>query len=294
MRFLENKTRRQNAFTMVEIALCLAIVGFALVVIMGVLPLGGLSQKKNRENTLSLIDGNYLLEAITQGARGYDDLGLYVDEILLYSDSDPNGEPKAVIQNNVSGGTYWGTREIVGLLSAPRFLLTSSNVWVPNYLNNRGVLGNNFYTNMTCRLKMRSMNGTASDKSNSDTSRDFGMAYLVEVDVLPLQTNSLNVKQLTDKDPSLAEKMKVERSLSQNVYQVSVTLSWPLKKAEKGGYKAGNNSQLFRTLVSGSMTHSAVQADLPGLGTRDLVFWYFNGNEFSVTNNTSFYDDLAK
>jgi type II secretory pathway pseudopilin PulG len=49
MRFLENRTRRQNAFTMVEIALCLAIVGFALVVIMGVLPLGGQAQKKNRK-----------------------------------------------------------------------------------------------------------------------------------------------------------------------------------------------------------------------------------------------------
>jgi len=37
-----------------------------------------------------------------------------------------------------------------------------------------------------------------------------------------------------------------------------------------------------------------LHADLPGLGARDVVFWYFNGNEFSVTNNTAFYDDLAK
>ena len=48
--------------------------------------------------------------------------------------------------------------------------------------------------------------------------------------------------------------MKVERSLSQNVYQVSVTLSWPIRKAEKGGYKAGNNSQ--HQQHSGSMRHS--------------------------------------
>ncbi|MDI9401762.1 MAG: hypothetical protein ACOX2U_00490 [Limisphaerales bacterium] len=278
---------------MVEIALCLAIVGFALVVIMGVLPLGGQAQKKNRENTLSLIDGNYLLEAITHGARGYDDLGLYVDEILLYSDSNTSAGPQAVIQNNVSDGTYWGTREIVGLLTAPRFLLTSSNVWVPNYLNNNRILGNSLYTNMTCRLKMRSMSGSSSDKGNNEANRDFGMAYLVDVDVLPLQTNVLNMSQL-DKDEALLEKMKVDRSLSQNVYQVSVTLSWPLRRSEKGGYSAGANSQVFRTLVSGSMTHSVLHADLPGLGARDVVFWYFNGNEFSVTNNTAFYDDLAK
>ena len=41
------------------------------------------------------------------------------------------------------------------------------------------------------------------------------------------------------------------------------------------------------------MTHSVLHADLPGWGA-GCGFWYFNGNEFSVTNNTAFYDDLAK
>ena len=41
--------RTQAAFTMVEIAICLAVIGFALVAIIGVLPIGMNVQKDNRE-----------------------------------------------------------------------------------------------------------------------------------------------------------------------------------------------------------------------------------------------------
>ena len=43
---------RQSAFTMIEIALCLAIIGFALVAIIGVLPTGMGVQRQNREETI--------------------------------------------------------------------------------------------------------------------------------------------------------------------------------------------------------------------------------------------------
>src|SRR5687767_7500284 len=43
---------RIAAFTMVEIALCLGIIGFALVAIIGVLPLGLNTQKDNRADTI--------------------------------------------------------------------------------------------------------------------------------------------------------------------------------------------------------------------------------------------------
>src|SRR5688572_11872570 len=39
------------AFTMVEIAICIAVIGFALVAIVGVLPIGMQVQKDNREET---------------------------------------------------------------------------------------------------------------------------------------------------------------------------------------------------------------------------------------------------
>ena len=56
-----------RGFTMVEIALSLAIVGFALVAIIGVLPAGLNVQKENREDTIVNQDATLFLNAIRNG-----------------------------------------------------------------------------------------------------------------------------------------------------------------------------------------------------------------------------------
>ena len=54
MKFRPTNNRLDTAaFTMVEIAICLAIIGFALVAIIGVLPIGMNTQRDNREETSS-------------------------------------------------------------------------------------------------------------------------------------------------------------------------------------------------------------------------------------------------
>jgi type II secretory pathway pseudopilin PulG len=63
---------------MVEIAICLAIIGIALVAIIGVLPAGLNVQKDNREETLIGQDATVFIENIRNGARGLDDLTNYV------------------------------------------------------------------------------------------------------------------------------------------------------------------------------------------------------------------------
>ena len=70
--------RTSAAFTMIEIAICLAIIGIALVAIVGVLPLGMNVQRENREGTIINQDATVLLEAIRNGARGMNDLTNYV------------------------------------------------------------------------------------------------------------------------------------------------------------------------------------------------------------------------
>ena len=70
--FLRKRDRNQQAFTMVEIALSIAIVGFAMVAIIGVLPTGFQVQRDNREETIINQDGTYLLEAIRSGGLGLD------------------------------------------------------------------------------------------------------------------------------------------------------------------------------------------------------------------------------
>src|SRR5580698_3501258 len=71
-----------DGFTMIEIALCLAIIGFALISILLVLPTGMNTQRDTRQETIISQDASELLEAIRGGARGNDDLTNYVYEIV--------------------------------------------------------------------------------------------------------------------------------------------------------------------------------------------------------------------
>jgi len=67
-----------SAFTMIEIAICLAVIGFALAAIVGVLPLGMNVQRENREETIINQDASVFLNAIRNGEMGLDDLTNYV------------------------------------------------------------------------------------------------------------------------------------------------------------------------------------------------------------------------
>src|SRR6266853_6335388 len=53
-----------SAFTMIDIAICLAVIGFALVAIIGVLPLGMNVQRENREETVVNQDASVFLNAV--------------------------------------------------------------------------------------------------------------------------------------------------------------------------------------------------------------------------------------
>src|SRR6476660_3300331 len=57
-------TTAASGFTMVEIAIAVAVIAFALVAIIGILPAGLQVQKENREDTLMAQDGTYFMEAI--------------------------------------------------------------------------------------------------------------------------------------------------------------------------------------------------------------------------------------
>jgi len=96
--------RRRHAFTMIEIAIAVAVIAFALVAIIGVLPAGLQVQKENREDTLLAQDGTYFMEAIRNGAAGLDELKDFVTKIDV-------------------GGTAYNTfnngAEVIGLLSTP-------------------------------------------------------------------------------------------------------------------------------------------------------------------------------
>jgi len=69
---------------MIEIAISLAVIGFALVAIIGILPTGMNVQKENREDTIINNDMSIFMNAIRNGERGLDDLTNYVMAITNY------------------------------------------------------------------------------------------------------------------------------------------------------------------------------------------------------------------
>src|SRR2546423_5043685 len=91
------KAAATNGFTMVEIAIAVAVIAFALVAIIGVLPAGLQVQKENREDTLMAQDGTYWMEAIRNGSVGLDDLTNYVEQIKVGGTNRPFSSGQEII-----------------------------------------------------------------------------------------------------------------------------------------------------------------------------------------------------
>jgi type II secretory pathway pseudopilin PulG len=106
---------RRDGFTMVEIAIALGVIAFALVAIIGILPTGLNVQRNNRSETIINQDAGFWLDAIKNGARGLDDLVKQVDRIdVHYNYNVPNVNPTVETYRNFRSG--W---EIIGLLTIP-------------------------------------------------------------------------------------------------------------------------------------------------------------------------------
>src|SRR5688572_26603896 len=134
----------ETAFTMVEIAIALAVIGFALVAIIGVLPSGLEVQKDNREETVINQDAVYFMDAIRSGARGADDLTNYVYAITIYWATYPKGNTNSPpLSQDHDDYDRFGSRvtsqtvgtafaldrgsNIIGLLSTPKYLDLGAN-----------------------------------------------------------------------------------------------------------------------------------------------------------------------
>ena len=81
--FRPRNHRGEAGFTMAEIAIALGVIAFALVAIIGILPIGLSVQKDNREETIITQDARILLEAVKTGGRNdtVSDLGSFVANV---------------------------------------------------------------------------------------------------------------------------------------------------------------------------------------------------------------------
>jgi len=210
-----------SGFTMVEIAICLAIIGFALVAIIGVLPTGMQAQRENREETLINQDGSYFMEAIRSGAKGLDDLVEYVTEISV-TEADTLGNPIPPPVNcpeKIKSGT-----NIIGALGTPRY-------WPPVPDCNPPKAGRTVYRT---HAKVRSISGAASEKADPQT---ITFEYRLTSEVVPFSAI----------DPSIISNAP-QLNLQRNLYEVRLTFQWPLMP----NGTVGNGRKVFRSLLSGS------------------------------------------
>ena len=250
-------TSDRAGFTMIEIALSLAIIGFALVAIIGVMPTGMRVQKENREETVINQDGLFLLDAIRSGAKGLDDLTNFVESITIRSgvSADGLGGATTVFTNSVgpASNRITNSMEIVGLLSRPKLEVMTDRTLRQNQVT----------------LRMRAINGVASDKSKRNDELAF--RYLVTVEIVPFSKGPSLVGLGTLADRAVATE------LLNNLYDVRLTFRWPLFPKNQG-WETGRGRKTFRTLVSGELTR--VPALRPG-----EALYYFDPTGFTSLTN---------
>lgn len=238
------------AFTMIEIAISLAVIAFALVAIIGVLPTGLSVQKDNREDTIINQDGPYWLEAIRSGSKGLDYLTNYVDRIgVVLRDLDTNSAASATFTTNyaefddIRNLDEQSGSNIVGLLSIPKWSIYSYNGSAARYV-------------VRVEAQTRALTGSAVEQGKS--SPDFSFDYLLVSEVIPFtgiqvpaastNFNQVTVPPLTPAQIAARKAAWVQvKSREKNTSEIRLTFRWPLLP----NGRTGPGRQIFRAIAAG-------------------------------------------
>lgn len=271
---LPRRLRPLAAFTLVEIALSIAIIGFALVAIIGVLPAGLNVQRENREETIIVHDANYFLDAIRSGARGLDDLTNYVESITVvqsryddqtnvvagfpttyrytYTDYQINGASQggaALDLNTLTNG-----QRIIGLLSTPKYVYPQPLPPGPSGFDSNYVFA-----------YIRALSGPAVEKAPQQNAlvKDLAFRYRLLTEVVPYRnwtTNWVDFQYAqstglsTNDILSRSNYWRTAQMLQNNLHELRLIFRWPIK----ANGEPGNQRQAFRTLLGGTLTNEAV------------------------------------
>ena len=288
---------------MVEIAISLAIIGIALVAILGVLPIGLRMQRDNREQTVINQDATVLLEAIRGGARGLDDLTNYVYAITNYwTRFDGNG----IFNNSGSNGySYSGVSitapAIANYLSTPINSGASiiSLLTTPEYVDlNGGTLNNRSFDNGGFSNRVvayvRSISGPAVEKPpqtntnivhDSFTYRIVCVNGPVAVPAVPWQPGQYGAGSIVgfgygfwqattttsaQPGPGSTDWVKVPYlgQLTANLHELRLTFLWP--QLPNGGLGFGR--QTYRTMVAGQIVMTT---------NNNQVLYYYQSQSFT-------------
>ncbi len=260
---------------MVEIALSLAVIGFALVAIIGVLPAGMSVQRDNREETLINFDAAFLIDSLRSGASntiglGQNDLTNYVLAITNISTvCDTNGAPDTAFPTRIN--TFTTTNYSINGVTTSSNLLTNGAIIVgllstPKYIPFLTEGGPRVISN-SVSADFRTISGAAVDQGASQSSRDFAFSYRVTVEVIPFANypffdpNWVNVtafgannngaqNMITPSPTDLAARTNdslVAKNMQTNLNQIRLRFRWPILP----NGNVGGGRQVYRTITSG-------------------------------------------
>lgn len=251
---------------MIEIAICLAIIGFALVAVILALPFGLNAQRDNRQETVVGQDAASLIEFIRNGALGVDDLTNHVYAIVNLSTNSapgPSGYYNPVLTPlmhpslasfeanfpDVPPARWYpiltsGTN-IIGLLSTPE--LTDTSYHATNNLYSGG-----WSNHMVAYV--RSLSGLVADQSPQDNPTIVGNTFAYRIYVanaaVPVDTNVFS--PVPAADSPLYQAYVNSQNLSQSLHELRVTFRWPVLPTGAVANQ-GSSPLTFRASIAGTL-----------------------------------------
>jgi type II secretory pathway pseudopilin PulG len=263
------------AFTMIEIALCLAIIGFALVSILLVLPSGMNTQRETREETIISQDASMLLEAIRNGSRGLDDLTNNVYAITNYiTFYDAQG---LFLRSTYAGYTYttavydgaihdeWAITNglrIIGLLSTPEFLAGNQPLY--------STFGN-AYTSNHIIAYIHSFSGLAAEKppQNNQIMQEDAFSYRLLCVNAPM---AMDTNNLFKPSPNFSA---FDNQLAGSLRELRLLFMWPqLPNGNVGPFR-----QSFRVSIAGQLIETNYADYFPNI----QPLYFYESQSFTNT-----------
>lgn len=202
--------RSDRGFTMIEIAIALGVIGFALVAIIGILPMGLDVQRDNRSETIINQDATLWLEAIRSGAVGMNELPSYVSKIVL-DNLGPDGAVLSSSRDYTLNADFITGADVIGLISS-----------VGNVPNSRA------------RVFVTALSGAAAEKELDPAKRELAFSYVLrvvierQVEPPSTQTNGAALPFVAvDGEPVLLEQHFGSLPNSTSLYDIRLTFSYP-------------------------------------------------------------------
>ncbi len=280
----------KSGFTMIEIAISLAVIGFALVAIVGILPLGLNVQKDNREDTIASQDGQYFMDLLRYGRQGtreidgqaLDFLTNYVESINVktYVGSNLVFTQKisdiTIVTPNTAGANQSLTNGhvIVGMLSIPKYEPADQTAYPGMMVRNDVV------------ATVRAMSGSALEQNGGNTQVSF--KYQMDVTLMPYSTTPWLINDYTNYPVGNSDfatqtnHVQVQNQLhywQNSLIDARLQFSWPVLP----NGSPGPNRKYFRTLVSGHFENINLP---PPPATPDLRLYVINPGAYKLSDNT--------